>query len=362
MEGKRLKIEIRDAISKIRFAPKSNNLLISSWDSNLRLYDVDTSKLRSETPLEVGLLGCCFQDESIAFSIDTDCCLRRKHHYVTIKGQMIWLRSCLGHLMYKTYAVTRHDLNSGIHEAVGNHDDLANCVEYSEELVSQAITGGLNKRITSWDMRMEKPMVYSGLVGGEIESISLRGYNLAVGIGTSVNLHDLRDLRKPPEIQSSMEYPVSCVDLFPNFKGYAVGSVDGHVAVKCLDSNANEMSCMFRCPPKSRDGKRHLVAVNDIAFDPSHYGTFVTGDNEGYALMWDAQSRKRLFQFVKYPNSVASLSCNNNGPFLAVASSYTYQESNEKLPPQIFIHEMDEKVMDMGSMPRGTKAAVKGCY
>ncbi|RZC60916.1 hypothetical protein C5167_022664 [Papaver somniferum] len=63
--------------------------------------------------------------------------------------------------------------------------------------------------------------------------------------------------------------------------GYAVGSVGEHVAVMCLDSNANEMSCMFQCRPKTRDGKHHLVAANDILFDPSHYDTSVTGDNEG---------------------------------------------------------------------------------
>lgn len=30
------------------------------------------------------------------------------------------------------------------------------------------------------------------------------------------------------------------------------------------------------------------------------YDTFVTGDNEGYAIMWDAQGRKKLFE-VKQP-------------------------------------------------------------
>ncbi|RZC89119.1 hypothetical protein C5167_030810 [Papaver somniferum] len=351
MEGDRLKIEIRDGISKVRFAPKSNNLLISSWDSNLRLFDLDTSKLRSEIPLEVGLLGCCFQDESTAFSIGSDCCLR---------STMIMLHAKIAHLQFPEELhchVTCHDLNSGIHETVGNHDDLATCVEYSQE-TCQAITGGFNKRITSWDMRMGKAVVYSVHIGVEVESISLRGCHLAVGTGTSVNIYDLRNLNEPLETQFSMEYSVSCVGLFPDSKGCAVGSVDGLVAVQCLDlSDANDMSYMFRCQPKSRDGKRHLVSVNDVVFNPSHYGAFVTGDNEGYAIMWSAQSRKRLFQFTKYPNSVSSLSYNSSGQFLAVASSYTHQEANEREePPQIFIHEMNEKVMDIGSVACGTSS------
>lgn len=35
------------------------------------------------------------------------------------------------------------------------------------------------------------------------------------------------------------------------------------------------------------------------------------------------------FQLPRFPNSVASLSCNHNGDVLAIAASYTYQEANE---------------------------------
>lgn len=86
----KLEIGIGDAISRIRFAPHSNNLLISSWDSvsfhfpfplfslgaaaltqflqNLRLYDVDASVLRLEASSEAALLDCCFQHDSTAAS------------------------------------------------------------------------------------------------------------------------------------------------------------------------------------------------------------------------------------------------------------------------------------------------------
>lgn len=90
---------IRDAISRIRFAPQSNNLLISSWDSvsvcvsvcgyirilqdqffyvqNLRLYDVESFKLRTEARTEAALLDCCFQNEYVALSAGSDCSVRR---------------------------------------------------------------------------------------------------------------------------------------------------------------------------------------------------------------------------------------------------------------------------------------------
>lgn len=108
MSGAALKFEnpIRDAISRIRFAPKSDNLLISSWDSvsgtillgstmwssyhfwlfnnksrffaqSLRLYDVGNSALRLEASSEAALLDCCFQNESVAYSAGSDGFIRR---------------------------------------------------------------------------------------------------------------------------------------------------------------------------------------------------------------------------------------------------------------------------------------------
>ncbi|XP_042496349.1 mitotic checkpoint protein BUB3.3 isoform X2 [Macadamia integrifolia] len=319
MRGTCLKIEnpIQDAISTIRFAPRSNNLLISSWDSVLRLYDVDNSVLRFEASTEAALLDCCFQNESVAFSAGTDGCIRR------------------------------YEFDSGVTEIIGNHDDLSTCIEFSEA-TCQVITAGLDKKIMSWDLRIKNGGGHSIFVSSEVDTMSLCGIYMLVAIGRSINVYDLRSLEVPvKENDSNMDYQIRCVSSFANGEGYAVGSIDGRAALRSLSpSKANEMGCVFRCHPKSRDGRHHLVTVNDIAFHPNCYGAFVTGDNDGYAIMWDGKSRKRLFE---YSSSVASLSYNCEGQILAVASSYTYQEANEiETPPQIFIKRMDEN--DMASV------------
>jgi cell cycle arrest protein BUB3 len=104
MNGECLNFEnpIGDALSRVQFAPQSNNLLVSSWDSvstrlfylfiyyspskllhlflcdlivqKLRLYDVDSSLLRFEAPApsQAALLDCCFQTESVAFTAASD--------------------------------------------------------------------------------------------------------------------------------------------------------------------------------------------------------------------------------------------------------------------------------------------------
>ncbi|KAJ9693036.1 hypothetical protein PVL29_011948 [Vitis rotundifolia] len=77
MEGSCLQFQnpIRDVISRIRFAPQSNNLLISSWDCRLK------------APTDSALLDCCFQNGSIAFSIMLwDTCMKKAPGCVKILG------------------------------------------------------------------------------------------------------------------------------------------------------------------------------------------------------------------------------------------------------------------------------------
>lgn len=96
---------------------------------------------------------------------------------------------------------------------------------------------------------------------------------------------------------------------------------------------------VFWSQPKLKDVKHHMSAVNDIVFSPSS-SALVTANDMGYVTAWDVQSKRRLHQFSRYSNSVASLSFNYGGELLVVASSHSYQAANEIIEsPQIFIHE-----------------------
>ncbi|XP_044490046.1 mitotic checkpoint protein BUB3.3-like [Mangifera indica] len=323
--------QIGDAISRIRFAPNSNNLLISSWDTCLRLYDVDSSLVRLVSPTEAALLDCCFQKDHGAFSVGSDGSIRR----------------C--------------DLNSGMHDTIGYHDDIATCLQYSDES-GQLLTAGLDKKIMSWDTRMGMSLAYQRNLGGEVDSMSLSGFELIVAIGASVNIYDLRNLDSLVlSNESLMDAQIKCVSSIPYARGYIVGSTDGRVAVGISDpSDSNNSGYTFRCHPKSKNGIYHVVSVNDIVFNPFIDDLFFTGDNEGYVIAWDAKNKRRLFELPEFPNSVASLSCNHGGELLAVASSYTYQEAIENVqfasareePPQIFIHKMDVDHLRSASVRR----------
>ncbi|XP_073130478.1 mitotic checkpoint protein BUB3.3 isoform X2 [Henckelia pumila] len=258
------KNQIQDAISRIRFSPSSNNLLVSSWDSNLRLYDVDKRELRLEAQTDgEALLDCCFESETRAVSANSD------------------------------GSILRYDMCSGTSQRLGHHDDLATCIEYSEE---------------------------------------------------TFHKYDLRYFDRSLQAKElSRDINVKCVRSNAELEGFAVGSIDGRVDLEYLcKSNSKNEGYTFRCHPKAKKGSRHHVSVNDIAFNPAIYGAFITGDSEGHAIVWDVLSKKLLMELPRYPNSVASLAYNRDGQILAVASSFTYHEAKEREePPQIFVHKMD---------------------
>ncbi|KAL1551074.1 mitotic checkpoint protein BUB3.3 isoform X1 [Salvia divinorum] len=304
---------IRDAISRIRFAPVSNNLLISSWDSTLRLFDVDECELRFEASNGgPALLDCCFESESVALTANSD-------------GSVI-----------------RYDMGVGSSKAIGNHEDLATCIEYSEEK-RQIISASWDKKVKFWDPRSTSSLGCLSSLGMGVESMSLSGLSLMIAHKSSVHLYDLRYLDKSVEAKEYfMDIHIKCVRTNSELEGFIAGSIDGRVALKHVGQSKPDEGYAFRCHPKDKSGKQHLVAVNDIAFNPSIRGVVVTGDNEGYATIWDVIKRRRLVEFPRVPNSVASLACNHGGQLLAIASSYTYQEANEREEhPQIFMHHLD---------------------
>lgn len=300
---------ITDAISRIQFAPWTNNLLISSWDSTLRLYDVESGKLRVEARSEAALLDCCFENDSVAFSAGSD------------------------------GSICRYDLMSENDVQIGSHDDLANCVEYSEEK-NLIITCGWDKKIKFWDARLATSVGCLDNLSDEVESMSLSGFQLMIAVGTSVHKHDLRNLQSVQAKESSMDIRIKCIRPILDSAGFAVGSFDGRVALEYFNqSNSGSCGYVFRCHPKGKEGRHHVVTVNDIVFSPSMSGIFVTGDNEGYAAIWDSRSKKRLFELPRFPNSIVSLSYNHDASVLAIASSCSYQDASESDDlPQIFIH------------------------
>ena len=58
-----------DGISAVKFQPNSSHLLlVSSWDTGVRLYDINSNTLRMQYNHAAPVLDCCFHDAVHSYS------------------------------------------------------------------------------------------------------------------------------------------------------------------------------------------------------------------------------------------------------------------------------------------------------
>jgi len=296
-----------DGITQLRFCPDSENfLLVSSWDSGVRVYDVNANQIRSRFSHKAGVLDCCFANQNLVFSSGID----------------------------RTIKV--YDIQTAAEDIVGTHEKGIRCIEYSpaENLL---ISGSWDTNIKLWDIRIKNSCVATCPQPDKVYTMSLAQHRLVVGTaGRHVQIYDLRCMGEPQQRrESSLKFQTRCIRTFPDNTGYALSSIEGRVAIEYFDPapEVQARKYAFKCHRTTIDGVDTVYPVNTIAFHPK-YGTFATGGCDGYVNMWDGQNKKRLCQFHQYPTSIAALSFNSSGGILAIASSYTFEEGEKE-------HEVD---------------------
>ncbi|KAL7119114.1 hypothetical protein ACP275_02G043200 [Erythranthe tilingii] len=317
--GRELSSPPTDGISNLRFSNHSDHLLVSSWDKSVRLYDASADKLKVQFVHGGAVLDCCFHDNSSGFSASADHTVRRL--VFDLKNEVI----------------------------LGRHDAPVRCIDYSYA-TGQVITGSWDKDLKCWDPRgasgKEHCLVGTYTQPERVYSLSLVGNRLVVATaGRHVNVYDLRNMSQPEQQrESSLKYQTRCVRCYPNGTGYALSSIEGRVAMEYFDLSEASQSkkYAFKCHRKSEAGRDTVYPVNAIAYHPI-YGTFATGGGDGYVNVWDGSNKKRLYQYAKFPTSVAALSFSRDGRLLAVASSYTYEEGDKPHEPDaIFVRSVGE--------------------
>lgn len=301
-----------DAISSVRFAPSSpSSLLVTSWDSTARLYDVATNTCRTTFSFQAPVLCSAFQNDDIAFAGGVDHSLR-----------------CL-------------DLRSGADRVIGVHDAPVRSMEYSTQTQS-LMSIGWDSKLRVWDPRrpVPAPTLTVDLPGkGFAMAVSDRAHSgsaTRVVVATSerhILIFDIRNMSIPEETRESpLKFQTRSLAAAPDGSGFAVGSIEGRVAIEYFslaDAAAQAKKFSFKCHRKGETA----FPVNAIAFHPG-YGTFATGGADATVSVWDGEKRKRVCQFTHYRQGVASLAFNSNGGYLAVASSYTYEEGERSGPQE----------------------------
>jgi cell cycle arrest protein BUB3 len=157
---------------------------------------------------------------------------------------------------------------------------------------------------------------------------------LVVGLANRTNqIYDTRNLMEPLYVrESSLKHMTRIIACIPDGSGYAIGSIEGRVAVDYFDPNEKVQASKFsfKCHREKVDQTEMIYPVNALAFHPIQKKSFASGGGDGIVSIWDGTQKKRLRNLPPFPTSISSLDFNCTGTALAIAVSYTYEQGEKE--------------------------------
>ncbi|EAT40825.1 AAEL007469-PA [Aedes aegypti] len=293
-----------DIISSVKFSPNTNQfLLVSSWDSSVRLYDVVNNTLRQKYYHDAPVLDCAFHDSVRTVSAGLD------------------------------NLVKLYDLNTHAESILGSHDAGVKCVEYSSK-ANGILTGSWDKTVRLWDIRDKDCVGKYEQSNGKVYSMSCIDEKLVVATSErKVLVWDLRNMGQYlTRRESSLKFQTRAIRCFPNKEGYVMSSIEGRVAVEYfdMDPEVQKKKFAFKCHRSKENNMELIYPVNAVSFH-NVFNTFATGGSDGYVNIWDGFNKKRLCQFHLYDSSISSLAFSYDGSTLAIACSYL---DEAEVPPE----------------------------
>jgi len=309
-----------DTVSKLSWSPKMNLIAASSWDKQIRIWEVDQNSGGSQgklsTAFEAPVLTCSWApDGSRMFAAGCD------------KKAFVW------------------DLATNKTQQIGQHDAPINFCQFVPE-ISCIVTGSWDKTLKFWDGRSPNP-AFSTNLPERLYSGDVRG-NIGI-FGTADRKIVAYDLQKPQNpayvVDSPLKFQTRCVRLFADNKGFAVGSIEGRVAIQYFDKSLASGNFAFKChrPPNTNE----IYAVNDIAFNGA--GTFATMGSDGSLHFWDKDSKQRLKAFTRGKMPVICGAFNAQSNLFAYAVGYDwsrgaapYGDQNIASANQVYLYSVNQ--------------------
>ncbi|KZV81698.1 WD40 repeat-like protein, partial [Exidia glandulosa HHB12029] len=292
-----------DSISALAFCPTADFLAAASWNGEVRIYEVAPDgqtkgkAMYAHDGTAPALSVTYSKDGSKVFSGGAD------------------------------NVVRAYDLTSGQSAVVAKHDGAVKAVKFFESPSAGAIlvTGSWDQTLKYWDLRSPNPIASVQLAG---KCYALDVVFPLMVVGSSERKLQVFNLNQPGQpvetLESPLKWQTRTISCFPSADGYAVGSVEGRVAIQWADPKRKGNNYSFRCHRKEENKANTLVyAVNDVQWHPVH-GTFLTAGSDGTISMWDKDARARLKNFPAAPGPIATTAFSRNGNILAYAVSYDW--------------------------------------
>ncbi|KAG7089882.1 hypothetical protein E1B28_011517 [Marasmius oreades] len=303
-----------DSVSSMSFSSQADYLAVGSWDNSVRIYEIGAggqSQGKAMYQHQGPVLSVCWNKEGTKlFSGGAD-----------NAGRMF-------------------DTTTGQATQVAQHDAPIKVVKWIEAPQANILaTGSWDKTIKYWDLRSAQP-VASVTLPERCYTLDVQ-YPLMV-VGTAERHIQIYNLTNPTTPYKTITSPlkwqtrvVSCFTASQN-SGFAVGSIEGRVAIQYVEDKDSGNNFSFKCHrrdsvPNNKD-QAMVYAVNDISFHPVH-GTFSTCGSDGTIHFWDKDARTRLKTFEPAPAAIACSAFNHTGNIFAYAISYDWSKGHSGMTP-----------------------------
>ncbi|KAG6837233.1 hypothetical protein H0H93_012627 [Arthromyces matolae] len=218
-----------DSISSIQFSSQANILAVGSWDSSVRVYEIDgagQSQGRAMLQHSAPVLSVCWNRDGKVFSGGADAA-----------GKML-------------------DVATGQSMQVAQHDATIKAVKWVETPgTGYLATGSWDKTIRYWDLRQSTPAATIQLPE-RCYTFDVQFPLMVVGTADrQVLIYDMNNLSTPYKtMESPLKWQTRVVTCLPTSgpAGYAIGSVEGRVAIRYVeekDNDAKYPQCAQISPP-----------------------------------------------------------------------------------------------------------------
>ncbi|XP_040567735.1 protein Rae1 [Lepeophtheirus salmonis] len=308
-----------DSVSSLCFSPPSlqqNFLIAGSWDNNVRCWEISgtgQSVPKSQQSMQGPILDVCWHDD----------------------GSKVFMASC-------DKQVKCWDLGSNQTIQVAQHDAPVKCVRWFKAPNYAALmTGSWDKTLKFWDTRSPNPImsinlnerVYCADVDFPMAVVGLSGRGIVI---YSLDGQTIKEYKR---VEPPLKYQHRCVSIFKDKKvqptGFALGSVEGRVAIQYANSTNPKENFTFKCHRSNgaTNGFQDIYAVNDIAFHPIH-GTLATVGSDGRYSFWDKDARTKLKTSEPMDQPITKCCFTANGQIFAYSVSYDWSKGHEFYYPQ----------------------------
>ncbi|KAN0065812.1 RNA export factor gle2 [Thecaphora frezii] len=327
-----------DGVSALSFSPAADFLAVASWDNHVRIYRIDKANPQPVSPWqqythEAPVLDVCWSgDGAKVISVGADKVAR-----------------CF-------------DMNTNTPTVVAQHDQPIRCVRWLNACGGVLVTAGWDKQLKIWKLDPQPNQVQMLNLPERAYSMDVCGSNVVVAMAErgvlAFRLEENGQITPLSEHTSPLKYQTRSVAALPDGDGYALGGVEGRVAVQYFhdppDKDGKCKKFAFKCHRRAHTdhpdvprNESHLFPVNAIAFNV--HGTFATGGGDGSINFWCKQSRTRLKTFeTKGPTNapkelfktnpnrvpISAIAFNRDATIFAYAVSYDWHKGYQGANPE----------------------------